>query len=157
MKKSILVVLVSLIIVAGFVVVNLFSKPELKGDQPPIPNITTDGKEIPIVLGSYTWKADVDVHVDYDEIIKNHKPVVVTPNSEISIDFGSYKPIPNSMNYGKINKREDGWLSFTVSYSIKNNVIKIRENAGKGITIIHLSASWDSGARANYYIPVEVK
>lgn len=161
MKKSIILILVPLITVLVFVVVNLSSNEEITGDNPPIPKITTDSKEIPIVLGSYAWKTDVEKNVDSDELIKNNKPVVVLPGTEIMINFNDYKPKPSIMNYGLITKGRidnvETWLSFTVSYPVKNNTIKIGQDAGKGITIIHLTAKWDSDTKADYYIPIEVK
>lgn len=142
--------------VGGF----FFIKPEpkIEGDLPPIPKITYDGKELPIVLGSYLWKENVDVVVDYDDLINNHKPLVIAPSSSILIDFGDYKPKPDRMSYGIVNQRKFGWFGLTISFLIDHNTIDIRDTFSNGITIIELTALWDSsGEHAKYYIPIEVK
>lgn len=165
MKKYILFILVPLIIVLGFVTVDLLSKTEITREEPPIPKITMGGKEIPVVLGSYMWKVEVKKEINYDELIKNNKPFRLSPSSEITIDFGGYKPRPDSMGYGLIGKGRvifkdatttEGWHSDSVQFGIKNNTIKIQD-AGKGNKIIYLTATWDSGVWADYLIPLEVK
>lgn len=117
--------------------------------EPPRPELTVDGKNIPYEIGTYTWFEDgrgicVDI-IGLPELIKGLDAVAVSPGSKLIIDF-KYEP----ENLGAelwINKEP-------VREEVVGNTIILPSS--KGIYIFCIHAHWKEGD-GSYAFIVEVQ
>ncbi|MBE1446719.1 hypothetical protein [Paenibacillus sp. OAS669] len=119
--------------------------------EPPMPAIQVNGKQVPVVRGSYSWCSgsflqatcrSVDMISPAEIMEKNGiRPVVVPPNSMIT------------------TKAPPGIKQFTLSREgAKDNGDPYQTPAEKGIYFYHIHGEWfgDQG-NAEFYFAVEVQ
>ncbi|QHE52690.1 hypothetical protein [Pontibacillus sp. HMF3514] len=135
------------------VVISLFVFKPFRS-EPPTPTITAANKEIATTQGSYCWEGLLSakcvdkIYTSPLEMVKEHKPAVVSPNEVIEIDFKK-APIPETLEVEKWIDRDN----------IENIVLKndsIIAPKEKGIYVFHILANWEQGD-GNYAFSVEVR
>lgn len=142
MKRIILMTLIGLLLTGC----------STKLPTPPTPALTVDGKNVPVVRGSYSWyKYGRGINVDTvspPELVKQLEPVPVAPGARLTIDF-TYKPRTGSL---LVNKWVGGQ---PVSQDLEQgNVIVLPKQKGK--YVYDFFAEWKEGS-ASYAFIVEVK
>lgn len=142
MKRIILMILIGLLLTGC----------STKLPMPPTPALTVDGKNVPVVQGSYCWaKYGRGLCVDTvspPELVKQLEPVPVVPGARLTIDF-KYKPKTGSL---LVHKWVDGQ---PVSQELEQgNVIVLPKQKGKHV--YDFSAEWKEGS-ASYAFIIEVK
>lgn len=133
------------------------SKETVRGDEPPMPKITlVDDKkaEIPVAIGSYAWKSEVD-KIGPEELLREYKTVILPRNSKIEIKF-DYKPNPSSIT---IRKR-DANGGIIIEKKLNDNIFAVSDKVGNHT--YEIDAKWgekgrEVKAQAMYYFKVEIK
>lgn len=149
MKKLLITLLVLVVLAFGvYIVIGEFSA------KPPAPTITVGDNKVTAAQGSYCWDGFFNsICADTSsppEMIKNQKlkPVIVSPGSELKIEFKS-EPKENTM---EVNI----WLSNEEieNVPLSENVILLpKEN---GVYIYDVSAKWEKGS-SSYAFVIEVQ
>lgn len=149
MKKAVMTLIVLVVLGVGiYFVIGLFN------NNPPEPTITVDEKKLEVARGSYCWDglfnsicADT---ISPPMLIEHHeiKPVIVSPESELKIEF---EKEPNANTLG-VNR----WLNDNEveGISLSNNVLIVPKEQGVYIYDVH--ASWKKGS-SSYAFVIEVR
>ena len=122
--------------------------------EPPAPNVTAGGKDIPTTQGSYCWNGLLFSQcVDFIystplEMAKEHKPTKVSPNETIKIEF---KKDPAS---GTLEVEQ--WIGENDIKKVEINDDSIKVPDEKGIYVYHIMARWEQGD-GNYAFSIEVR
>ncbi|KOP80252.1 hypothetical protein AMS59_02315 [Lysinibacillus sp. FJAT-14745] len=120
---------------------------------PPKPTVLSEGKEVPIVQGTYCWQNIINNEcvdkVPPPEIIANKKivPFSVPPRSEIKISFK--KPPIDGIEVDKWYSSDEIEL-----VKVNDNVFSVPKE--KGTYIYSISGRWDKG-NSSYIFAIEVK
>lgn len=149
MKKSLITLIVLVLLGVGiYFVIGLFNI------NPPEPTITVEGKKVEVVQGSYCWDGLFNsICADTSsppELVKNQglKPVAVSPESEIKIEF---KKEPNENTLGVSNWISDNEIE---EVSLSNNVLIAQKD--KGVYVYDVHARWEKGS-SGYAFVIEVQ
>lgn len=149
MKKFLITLLVLIVLGLGiYFVVGLFNA------KPPSPTITVGEKKIEVAQGSYCWDGLINaVCADTSsppEIIKHQelKPVVVSPESKIKIEF---KTEPNKDSIG-VNQ----WLNNEKTEDVPLNDNILTAPKEEGVYVYDVFARWEKGD-SSYAFVIEVR
>ena len=122
--------------------------------NPPEPTITIDGKKLEVARGSYCWngllKSICADTISPPMLIEHHdiKPVIVSPESELKIEFEK-KPNANTLGVNRwFNDNE------VEGVSLRNNVLIAPKEIGVYIYDVH--ARWKKGS-SSYAFVIEVR
>lgn len=154
--KSKLCSLILLLFITSFAIG--CSRETVRGDEPPMPVVTLvddEKTEIPVALGSYAWKSEVD-KVGPEELLKKYETVVVPRNSKVEIKF-DYKPNPSSIT---IREQDTDTRAIILEEELKNNTFTVSDDLGTHI--YDIDVRWGEkgqqvGGSAIYYFKVEIK
>lgn len=149
MKKPIITLFALVILGLG-----IYSFIRLFNTSPPELMITVEGKKVGWAQGSYCWEGLLNsICADMPsppELIKNQavKPVVVSPYSQLKIDFKE-EPTEDTMIVSR-------WISNEVSKNVllNDNVILVPKE--KGVYVYGVSAGWEKGS-SGYAFTIEVQ
>ncbi|MCM3390642.1 hypothetical protein LG296_20140 (plasmid) [Ureibacillus chungkukjangi] len=150
MKKFLITLLVLIVLAFGiYFVVGLFNA------KPPSPMITVEGKKIEVAQGSYCWDGLFNYSICADSIsppmLIEHqeiKPVIVSPESELKIEF---KKEPNENTLGANIWPNDNEVK---NVSLRNNVLVAPKE--KGVYVYDVYARWEEGD-SSYTFVIEVR
>ncbi|MEK5441054.1 hypothetical protein [Fredinandcohnia sp. FSL W7-1320] len=149
MKKSLITLIVLVLLGVGiYFIIGLFNT------NPTEPTITVEGKKVEVAQGSYCWDRLLNsVCADTSsppELIKNQglKPVAVSPESEIKIEF---KKEPNENTLGVSNWISDNEVD---EVSLNDNVLIPPKE--KGVYVYDVHARLEKGS-SSYAFVIEVQ
>jgi len=149
MKKSLITLIVLVLLGVGiYFIIGLINT------NPPVPTITVEDKKVEVAQGTYCWNGLINSRcvdmISPPGIIEHQelKPVVVSPESELKIE---YEIEPNSNTLG-VNR----WLndSEVEDVSLNNNVLIAPKE--KGVYIYDVNARWEKGS-SSYVFVIEVR
>ncbi|SFA40398.1 hypothetical protein SAMN05192569_100277 [Parageobacillus thermantarcticus] len=120
--------------------------------KPPVPDVSAAGKKVPVIQGSYCWKAFFSTKcVDWAyapplKIGNRQEPVEVAPSSPIKIHFEK-EPVSLSVKR-KINEEKE------INVKMMNQ--KINAPSESGTYVYHLIVNWRQGD-GSYVFRIKVK
>lgn len=146
--KKLTVLLIVALLVVSIIIFDPFRS------EPPAPDVTVNGSDIPTTQGSYCWRSIfsgscVDfVYSNPIEMAQKHKPTAVSPQGEVKINF-SKEPLSGTLEV-------EQWLDTNNSENIKLENGTISAPEAKGVYVYHIQARWKQGD-GNYAFSIEVK
>jgi hypothetical protein len=90
-----LIFLLAMIDVVGCAKTVIEELPIVRGETPPLPSLKSGENEIPVVLGSHSWKSDVDMAGPM-ELLKDYEPTPIAGDAKIKVVF-DYNPNPSEI------------------------------------------------------------
>lgn len=145
-KLSVLIILILLVI--AIVIFGPFRS------EPPTPEVTVSGEEIPTTQGSFCWGGIMFAQcVDFIytsplDMAKKHAPIKVSPQEKIEINFDN-EPLSGTL-------KVEQWIDENniKNVELKNDSISVPEE--KGVYVYHIQSRWKQGD-GNYAFSIEVK
>lgn len=119
--------------------------------EPPLPTIQINGKQIPVVRGSYTWCSGAFLQA-------NCRSVDMIPPAQIMKDKG-IQPIVVPPNTEITTKAPQGIKQFTLTLEgQKDSFDPYQSPAEKGVYLYHIHCEWfaDQGS-GEFYFAIEVQ
>ncbi|WP_341202470.1 hypothetical protein [Planomicrobium okeanokoites] len=122
--------------------------------EPPTPNVTVNGKEIPTTQGSYCWRGIIIsqcvdfIHTTPLDMAKEHNPTLISPQEKIGVDFRK-EPLSGTLVI-------EQWIDENNIKEIELINDSISTPQEKGIYVYHIKALWKEGD-GNYAFSVVVE
>ena len=111
MKRTLLflIFLFAIIGVVGCTKSDVEELPVVRGETPPLPTLKSGEVSIPVVLGSHSWKSDVDMAGPI-ELLKEYEPVPVAGDAKVKVVF-DYKPNPSEIYIREFDPNSSEFIS----------------------------------------------
>ena len=120
-------------------------------DRPPVPKLTAGNIDIPVVMGSYSWKSFAK-HVVADapgpaDLLKGTTPVSVEPGAEVLVKFS---PKPDKLIWSR-------WAGNETVEQVELDSNKLTLPEEKGVYIYSIRAVWGTYNSGMYAFIVKVE
>lgn len=121
------------------------------GSRPPIPKLTSGKTEIPVVMGTYSWRS-FNKHVIADapgatDLMIDKNPTSIQPNAEIRVSFSNK---PDKMIWAK-------WVGNEIVDEVELKSNKFILPTEKGEYIYSINASWGKNNSGLYAFKVSIE